>query len=125
MKVRFRFQEGRRVSRRRGKNRRLAAAVAALLIPIALMAYVMALWKLASDLGLASDFGIDGLFSHWQAWSALAVALTSASIWLNRYGRGGELEESRVLTPFPLQRLRQKLDSGRMPQARRKSRSGS
>jgi hypothetical protein len=125
MKVKFRFQEGRHISRRRGKNRRLAAAVAALLIPIALMAYVMGLWKLASDLGLASDFGIDGLFSHWQVWGAVALALTFAASALNRYGRGGELEESRVLTPFPLQNLQQKLDSARMPEARRKARSGS
>ena len=101
MKVRFRFREGRRVSRRRGKNRRLAAAVGALLIPMALMAYVLGLWRLASDLGVAGEFAITGLFSHWQVWIAVALALSFAASALNRYGRGGELEEARVATPFP------------------------
>lgn len=101
MKVRFRFQEGRRVTRRRGKNRRLAAAAGALLIPIALMAWVLSLWKLGSDLGLAGEFGFTGVFSHWQIWIAIALGLSFAASALNRYGRGGELEESRVVTPFP------------------------
>lgn len=119
MKVRFRFQEGRRVSRRRGKNRRLAAAVGALLIPMALMAYVLGLWKVGSDLGLAGEFGITGVFAHWQVWIAIALALSFAASALNRYGRGGELEESRVGTPFPHQKLDQE-----PPLRRRKAGSG-
>jgi hypothetical protein len=105
MKVRFRFRQGRPVQRRRGKNRRVAAAAGALLIPIALMAYVLGLWRLASDLGLAAEFGITGLFSHWQIWIALALGLSAAASALNRYGRGGQLEDSRVVTPFPPRRL--------------------
>jgi hypothetical protein len=101
MKVRFRFQEGRHVTRRRGKNRRLAGAVAALLVPTALMAFVLALWRLASDMGMAGEFPITGLFSHWQVWIAVALGLSFTASGLNRYGRGGELEESRVLTPLP------------------------
>ena len=116
MKVRLRFEEGRRVSRRRGKNRRLAAAVGALLIPIALMAWALALWRLASDLGLAGEFAIEGLFSHWQVWIALALGLSFAAASLNRYGRGGEIEESPGLSP------RQKLERGPVLAARRKAR---
>jgi hypothetical protein len=101
MKVRFRFGEGRRVSRRRGKNRRLAAAAAALLVPIALMAYVMGLWRLASDLGLAGEFALEGIFSHWQVWIASGLALSLAASALNRYGHGGAEEESRAPAPIP------------------------
>jgi len=123
MKVRFRFREGRRVSRRRGKNRRLAAAVGALLIPMALMAYVLGLWRLASDLGVAGEFAITGLFSHWQVWIAVALALSFAASALNRYGRGGELEEARVATPFPRADV-ERNDVERNVEAR-KARSGS
>jgi len=92
MRVRFRFGEGRRVHRRRGKNRRLAAAAGALLIPISLMAYALGLWRLASDMGLAAEFAIDGVFSHWQVWIGLALALTFAASALNRYGSRGKEE---------------------------------
>ena len=104
MKVRFRFEQGPRVSRRHGKNRRLAAAIGALLIPMALMAFVLGLWKLASDLGVAGEFEITGVFSHWQVWIALGFALSFAASVLNRYGRGGQLDEARVATPFPFEK---------------------
>lgn len=105
MKVRFRFRQGRPVQRRRGKNRKLAAAAGALLIPIALMAYVLGLWRLASDLGLAAEFAITGLFSHWQIWIALALGISASASTLNRYGRSGSREDSRIVTPFPQGRL--------------------
>ena len=89
------------MTKRRGKNRRVAAAIGALLIPMAFLAYVMGLWKLASDLNLAGEFGLTGVLSHWQIWIAVALALSFAASALSRYGRGGELEESRVVTPFP------------------------
>jgi hypothetical protein len=90
MVVRLRFRPGRRVSRRQGKNRHLALALATLLWPAALSAYVLGFWRLAADLGLAGGFGIaEGVFSHWQAWLALAVLLNVAAILLNRYGHLG------------------------------------
>ena len=65
---------GRPIERRHGKNRNLASAFGSLMIPAALMAYVMGFWRLASDMGIAGGFSITGAFSHWQVWMALAVA---------------------------------------------------
>jgi len=89
------------VRRIRGKNRQLASAFAALLIPASLMAYVLGFWRLASDIGLTAAFAIPGLFSHWQIWIGIALALSLTSSMLSRYGRGGEFEVPRVLAPFP------------------------
>ena len=105
------------MQRRRGKNRKLAAAAGALLIPIALMAWVLGLWRLASDLGLASEFGITGLFSHWQIWIGLALGLSAAASALNRYGQGGQPEDSRAVTPFPDGRLDRQRAAAASPRA--------
>ena len=101
MKVLIRFPLGPQLRRRPGKNRQLALAFGALLSPVSLMAYVLGGWRLAYDLGLAGQFGITGVFSHWQVWIGLAVVLHVAAAHLNRYGRGGPLEVPRVLTVFP------------------------
>ena len=101
MHVRIRFPRGRPLNQKAGKNRQAALAFGALLGPACLMAYVLGLWRLASDLGFAGEFGISGFFSHWQLWIGLAVAMHVASITLSRYGRGGELEVPKVLTVFP------------------------
>jgi hypothetical protein len=99
MVVRIRFHKGRPVARKRGKNRHLASAFGALLIPASLMAYVLGFWRLASDMGMAGEFGIRGTFSHWQVWIATGVLLHVLSSILSRYGRGGDLEIPSVLTP--------------------------
>ncbi len=99
MMVRIKLQKGPPVQRKAGKNRQVASAIGTLLIPAALMAYILGIWRLASDLGLAGEFAISGLFSHWQVWIALAAALHIASASLNRYGRGGTLKGPRLL-PF-------------------------
>lgn len=92
MVVRIRFEKGRKLGRRRPKpNRRLALAAAALLTPAALMASVLAAWRIAADLNFASRFAIpNGLFSHWQVWLGAAVALQVCSRVLNRYGHGSD-----------------------------------
>ena len=92
MVVRLRFGRGHPVGKRKGKNRRVALAFATLFAPAALMAYVLGAWRLASDLQIAGNFGIQqGIFSHWQVWMALGAAVNIAAVSLNRYGRGGEL----------------------------------
>src|SRR6185295_3568272 len=100
MIVRIRLKRGRLIRRKPGKNRELASAFAALLIPAALMAYVLGFWRLASDMGMAGEFGIEGLFSHWQIWIVLAAVLTITSSVLNRYSRSGVMRVPRILQ-FP------------------------
>ncbi len=90
MVVRVKLGSGRRVAQRSRKNRHLAFGAAALLAPISLMAYVLGLWRLAADLGVAGEFTIQGIFSHWQVWMAIAVAAHASAVILNRYGRGDE-----------------------------------
>jgi hypothetical protein len=90
MIVRVRLRRGPRIRRQGGKNRHVALALAALLAPGALMAYVLGLWKLGSDMGLMGAFAIPaGLFSHWQVWIALGFTLHACALVLNRYGRSG------------------------------------
>jgi hypothetical protein len=97
MIVRIRLPQGRPIERKPGKNRHIALACAALLIPAALMAYALGFWRLASDLGMAGEFGITGMFSHWQVWIAVAVAMQLAASALNRYGRGDGFHIPRIL----------------------------
>jgi hypothetical protein len=98
MIVRIHLGQGHPLRRASGKNRRLALASGALLIPAALMAYVLGFWRLASDLGVTNEFAIRGLFSHWQIWIVIAVVLHVAAGVLNRYGRGGEFHLPSALT---------------------------
>jgi len=95
MLVRIRFSTGAKVGKRSRKNRRMALAVAALLTPAAVLASVLALWRLAADLNWTSSFAISaGLFSHWQVWLGAAVLLQLCARLLNRYGKGGETAAS-------------------------------
>jgi hypothetical protein len=87
MIVRIRFSNGPKVRRYRRKNQHLALGLAALLTPVAVMAIVLALWRLSADLRAAGEFPISvGLFSHWQVWMTSAAILEFLAIILNRYG---------------------------------------
>jgi hypothetical protein len=97
MMVRIKLQKGPPIQRKTGKNRQVASAIGTLLMPAVLMAYVLGIWRLASDLGMAGEFAISGIFSHWQVWIALAAALHIGSASLSRYGRGGSLKGPRLL----------------------------
>jgi len=99
MIVRIRFGTGRPIQRKLGKNRHLALACGALLIPVSLMAYVLGFWRLASDMGFVAGPGITGVFSHWQVWIATAVLLHAAASMLTRYGRRGRFQIPQVLNP--------------------------
>jgi hypothetical protein len=98
MIVRILFRHGQRLRKAPGKNRHVALASSALLIPVSLMAYVLGFWRLASDAGVAREFAVRGLFSHWQVWMVLAVSLQVASSVLSRYGRGGAFHLPPALT---------------------------
>ena len=67
----------------------------ALLTPAAVIALVLGLWRVTADLGWTGEFLISGgLFSHWQVWIALAVALQLAAVALvakiNSHGKISE-----------------------------------
>jgi hypothetical protein len=96
MVVRIRFAKGPKLgSRRPDGTRRTALAAAALLTPAALIASVLALWRVAADLKFTNSFAIpSGLFSHWQVWLAASVLLQLCSRVLNRYGRGRDAATS-------------------------------
>jgi hypothetical protein len=88
MVVRIRFRTGPKVARKRGKNKRLALGVAALLPPVAFCAGILGLWRIAADLNWTNSFAIpSGLFSHWQVWWGAAVLLHLCARALNRYGK--------------------------------------
>lgn len=88
MVVRIRLKRGPKVRRTRRKNRHVALASAALLTPAAVVAFVLAMWRLGADIGFTSSFAIhNGIFSHWLVWLAIAVAVQFLAVLLNRYGK--------------------------------------
>lgn len=95
MVVRIRFRKGPKLGQRRQKNRRIALAAGAFLTPAAVVAMLLAVWRIAADLNWTNSFAIpSGLFSHWQVWLAGAVLLQLCARTLNRYGKGGDAATS-------------------------------
>ena len=87
MVVRIRLGRGPRIQLNARKNQQMALAFAALLQPSALMALVLAVWAIASDMKLAGDFPIHkGAFSDWRFWLCGAFGLGAFAGFLNRYG---------------------------------------
>ena len=91
MVVRIRLGSRRREGQTRAiSSRQSALAVASLMTPIALMAWALGFWRLAADMKWAGEFAIAaGLFSHWQVWFALGVAVQFAAFLLSRYASQG------------------------------------
>lgn len=97
MLVRIRFGKGFQVGRARRRNKRIALAVSTLLTPGAFLASVLALWRIAADLGWAGKFAIaSGIFSHWQVWMVMAVLLQVCSRALARYGKRDDGKRSMI-----------------------------
>lgn len=87
MLVRIRLARGRKLQQKGRKNQHVALAFAALLVPAAVMAYVLAGWRLMADVNVTGQFPITtGLFSHWLVWFVVASVLNIAAILLNRWG---------------------------------------
>jgi hypothetical protein len=84
MNVRIKFPQGQFVSRHRSKQREVVAAASSLITPTCVMAYVLAAWRLAADMGISGGSGMKGLFSHWQLWMALGLCLQFGGRTLNR-----------------------------------------
>ena len=97
MIVRIRFSEGPRVRRNQRKNQHLALGFAALLTPAAVMAIILAMWRLSADLRANGEFPISaGLFSHWQVWLTSAAILVFLVTVLNRYGNAEPILQESV-----------------------------
>ena len=101
MILRIRLRRGQPIQQKSGKNRHVALAFGGLMTPLALMAYVLGFWRLASDMGFAGESGITGVFSHWQIWIPAGALLQFTGTTLSRYGRGGELNVPRLIS-FPV-----------------------
>jgi hypothetical protein len=97
MVVRVKLRKGRALVRNRRKNTQLALAGSALLYPICLMAYVLGVWRLASDMSLMGEFPVHGFVAHWQVLAALGALLHGSAVVLSRYGRGQELPSFHAL----------------------------
>jgi hypothetical protein len=102
MVVRIRLSSGTKVRQKRRKNQHIALAMASLLTPGAVMACVLACWRLAADINATGQFPIsDGLFSHWQVWLTLAASLQFFATVLNRYGKVEQIIPESVEEPEP------------------------
>jgi hypothetical protein len=89
MVIRIRLGHGPLIRKKRPVDRLLALALAGLLTPAAVVAGVLAVWRMGEDMGFARAFAIrEGLFSHWQVWMGLSLLLEFIAMTLNRYGRG-------------------------------------
>ncbi len=97
MQVRIRLSRGTKVRQKGRKNQHVALALASLLTPAAVMACVLAFWRLFADLKVTNLFPItDGLFSHWQVWVSGAAVLQLFAVVLNRYGNPESVIQNSV-----------------------------
>ena len=105
MIVRIRLGRGAAISRRAGKNSRIARVTAYLLTITSIGCGSFGVWRLGNDLGWAGDFVFTrGAVSHWQVWVAAAIAAQYLAWQLTSYARkaappeadGDTAEENRA-----------------------------
>jgi hypothetical protein len=100
MLVKIRLRSGPRVQPKGRKNQHAALALASLLTPAAMMADVLAGWRLLADLNIARTFPItEGFYSHWQVWVVAAAVLHLGAILLNRYGKRAPVVQKTIGEP--------------------------
>ncbi len=98
MVVRIRFGRGPVVTRRKGKNSRMATLAASLLTMASISCASLGLWRIGGDLDWAGGFVFsDGLLSHWQVWIGAAAAIQYMSWRLSRYARAATEENEAAL----------------------------
>jgi hypothetical protein len=105
MVVKIRFGRGPVVTRRKGKNGRVAILAASLLTLVAVCFASLGFWRLAEDVDLAGGFVFaDGLLSHWQVWLFAAVGTQYIAWWLNRYAHTAQknIAESEIVSETPV-----------------------
>ena len=105
MVVKIRFARGLAVSRRRGKNSRMATLAASLLTLVSISCASLGMWRIGTDLDWAGDFVFShGLLSHWQVWIGMAAAVQYGCWRLTRYAklaRTQDLESIEETSPEP------------------------
>ena len=102
MIVRLRFGRGRLVTRRKGKNGRIALLLASVLTLVSISLAVFGFWRLGEDLDIAGDFVFTaGLLSHWQVWMAAAAVSQYTSWRLTRYSRQADREADEADNAAP------------------------
>lgn len=86
MVVRIRFNYHRALQQTDAINRQAAILTSTLLTPVSVMAFVLGFWRLAADLNWAGSFAIpSGIFSHWQVWFAIGIAVQFFAFLLHRF----------------------------------------
>ena len=76
------------VTRRKGKNSRIATLAASLLTMVSISCAALGMWRVGTDLDWAGDFVFpDGFLSHWQVWIGAAAAVQYVAWRLTRYAR--------------------------------------
>jgi hypothetical protein len=94
MVVKVRFGRGPAVSRRRGKNSRMATLAASLLTLVSISCASLGMWRIGTDLDWAGDFVFrNGFLSHWQVWMGAALAVQYVSWRLANYAKQATLPE--------------------------------
>lgn len=94
MVVRIRLSYGDAIRKTVEAHRQAALVVSALMTPLAVMAWALACWRLAADMQWTGEFAISkGIFSHWQVWVAVGVAIQFAAFVLHRVLSRSGLEQ--------------------------------
>ncbi|MDE3195350.1 MAG: hypothetical protein KGN84_03335 [Acidobacteriota bacterium] len=100
MVVKIRFGRGPIVTRKKGKNGRIAMLAGSFLTLISTCLFSLGIWRLLEDFDMAGNFIYsDGLLSHWQVWIASAAVLQYSSWRLSRYARAAREEEPAAAEP--------------------------
>lgn len=102
MIVRIRFGRGPVVTRKKGKNAKLALLGGSLLTLVAICLAFMGSWRLFGDVDLAGDFIYpDGFLSHWQVWLGAAGVTQYIALRLTKYSRGTPVPEGSTEPETP------------------------
>jgi hypothetical protein len=98
MVVRIRFGRGPVVTRRRGKNSRIAQLASSMLTLVSIGCAAMGMWRVGTDLDWAGEFAFStGFFSHWQVWIGAAGLIQYTSLRLLNYARAARETEAEII----------------------------